>query len=244
MNDMHQVLEKTQKLSLLLVEDYTPLRKDLEELLQNFFHTVISASDGQEGLDKYREYHQKEEKYIDIVLSDIEMPYMNGITLTQEIQSMNESQAIIILSAYSESKYLLAFINLGIAHFLTKPLKHKEFISVIYDISNKIMKEKEEKILSHLLYLKEETYWDLEKSQLFSQQKNIKLTRYELLFIEFLIQNIDRVCSSQDIISYFYNQDKELSEESLRNLVFKLRKKIPTSTLESVYGVGYKLTQQ
>lgn len=243
MHNMHKVLAKTKKLSLLLVEDYEPLRHDLKELLLNFFHTVISASHGKEGLKEYQAYHKTHQKHIDIVLSDIEMPYMNGITLTQEVQKIHPPQAIIILSAYTDSKYLLAFINLGITHFLTKPLKHKEFISILYEISVKVIDVKQKEI-SHFIYFKEDYYWDKAKLQLISNQESIKLTRYELLFIEFLVEHIDSVCSNRNIIKYFYTQDKELSEESLRNLVFKLRKKMPNSTLESIYSVGYKLSQE
>jgi len=53
---------------------------------------------------------------------------------------------------------------------------------------------------------------------------------------------VEQVCTSDDIMHYFYLQGVDLNEKSIRNMVFKLRKKLPNKAINSIYGLGYKLT--
>ncbi len=85
MNNYDKLYLYSQKLSILIVEDYKPLRDDLVETFENFFDIVISADDGVEGLLAYTYYHQKYDKHFDIVISDIQMPHKNGVDMSCDI---------------------------------------------------------------------------------------------------------------------------------------------------------------
>ena len=109
-----EILKYTKNLSILFVEDHDELRKNTSEILKSFFHTVHSAKDGKVALEKYNEYYELNSKYYDIILSDIQMPNINGVELTSKLYKINPSQLLIILSAHDDSKYLMPLINLGI----------------------------------------------------------------------------------------------------------------------------------
>ena len=119
-----ELLEYTKNLSILFVEDHDQLRISTDSILKNFFKVVASAENGQDGLKHYLNYIQENDgKFYDIVLTDIKMPKMDGVELTKNIYEINPSQALIVLSAFDESKYLLPLINLGIEQFLKKTIR-------------------------------------------------------------------------------------------------------------------------
>lgn len=114
-----------QGISALYVEDDLDLRMNTVDLLSNFFDTIDSAANGLEGLELYRQ------KKYDLVLTDINMPVMNGLKMVQQIRSINSKQTIIGISAHDEAHYLLELINLGVDYFILKPLDIGQFLVVL-----------------------------------------------------------------------------------------------------------------
>ncbi len=115
--------KESSHLNILLVEDHVLLRTHIVEILSDLFARVDEAQDGVDALEQYIAYEQKYGNYYDLIISDIQMPKMNGIDLTAEIYARREEQPIIILSAHQDAKYLLALINFGVAQFITKPVE-------------------------------------------------------------------------------------------------------------------------
>ena len=233
--------EKTKGLSLLLVEDYAPLRDDMAEVLEDLFQKVIVASNGLEALKLYRSYAQDEGKYVDIVISDIVMPYMNGVDLCEILRQENEVQPIVILSAYTDSEYLLRLINLGIAQFINKPIEQDELLETLYSVSEKLQKNEQDTKVSRFVDFGDETVWDIERNILLREQLPVALTRHEGIVIQLFVEKAEQVCTADEMMHYFYLQGIDLDEKNIRNLVFKLRKKLPKRAIESIYGLGYKL---
>ncbi len=235
-----RLFSQTKVLSLLLVEDYEPLRNDMAEVLGDLFKTVTVASDGSEALKLYQEYYATYNKDFDIVVTDIQMPVMNGVELSEAIRDINADQQIIVLSAYTDSDYLIKLINLGISKFISKPIKDEELMDTFYHVSKKINTAKLEALNVQMVDLGENYTWDKEKYLLKQDDNTVDLTRYELLLMQLLVQKGEQACTNDDIMQEFYNNDIDISEKSIRNLVFKLRKKLPDSAISSIYGVGYK----
>lgn len=117
--------EAAQGLKILYVEDDRELRQNTQRLLASFFSQIDTAENGVEGLKKY---HQ--ETY-DLVLTDINMPLMNGVKMVEQIKAANTQQVIIVISAHDESRYLLDLINLGVDYFVLKPLDINQFLNVL-----------------------------------------------------------------------------------------------------------------
>lgn len=111
-------------LNILIVEDDYELRQSLKELLETLFREVDIAKDGLDALKKY-----KENKY-DIVLTDINMPIMNGVDLSRELRILNKEQCILVLSAYIDD-FVIDLIDIGIQGLIIKPYDIEKFIMVL-----------------------------------------------------------------------------------------------------------------
>lgn len=124
--------QKTEKLNLkiLYVEDEDVVRNTIYEMLRRRIETVILASNGEEGLQKYLEEQPA------IVVTDIKMPKMDGLEMIRNIKENNLDVPIIITSAHSESNYFIKAIDLGVDKFVLKPVDNRELfrqIKKIYD---------------------------------------------------------------------------------------------------------------
>jgi len=239
MIDYKTVYKETQKLSILLVEDFQPLREEMHMLFEDLFSVVISAKDGKEALSLYVESYEKGKPF-DLVMSDIQMPNMDGVELSKQIRAHNESQPIIILSAYSETKYLLELINIGISKFLTKPIQHDELFDILHRESLKINSQEIKMEDNTVVALCEGYIWDASTNVLKHDTNVIELTRHEMLLLGLFVDKQEYVCTNTDIIDTFYHHQIDMDEKNIRNLVFKLRKKIPEKCISSIYGLGYK----
>jgi len=134
---MKELLKYTKDLNILYVEDDKDLVQEMKELFLNFFNSVKIAYNGEEALNLY-----KKEKF-DILISDIKMPKMNGIELSQKIKNLNPDQEIIIVSAYNDSDKLMSLIKIGISDFILKPLEFEQFLKVILKVSKNVYYKKE-----------------------------------------------------------------------------------------------------
>ena len=136
MTDFVELKELTKDMNVLYVEDDQLIREEVGKFLSRIFATVDLAEDGQDGLEQY-----KNGSY-DIVISDINMPKMNGIDMSKNILKELPSQSIIIISAHNESEYLLELINAGIDYYALKPINMKQLSDVIYKIAKSQQNDK------------------------------------------------------------------------------------------------------
>jgi YesN/AraC family two-component response regulator len=117
------------KISLLYVED-EPNTKELiyRAISQKFPAVEINiAEHGKNGLDLFKKINA------DIVLTDIDMPVMNGILMAREIRKLNPKAEIIVLSGQEEECYGSDCVNIGIRHYLKKPIRHEVLFGAIGD---------------------------------------------------------------------------------------------------------------
>ena len=127
-NDIAKLAQKTQPMTVLYAEDDTDIRLTVTDLLSNLFHKVVSAKDGEEALQFY-----KQESF-DLLITDIKMPKMNGIVLIEEIQKINKDQVCIITTAHDEKEYLDAFKVLNIKYVLQKPIIFDTLANTLHSI--------------------------------------------------------------------------------------------------------------
>lgn len=103
-------------LLVLYVEDEDMIRQAVNEYLGFRVRETITAANGKEGLERFRD------KKPDLVITDIKMPYLNGIEMSEEIRSSDAGIPIIITTAYNETEFLISANQIGINDFLIKPL--------------------------------------------------------------------------------------------------------------------------
>ena len=109
--------------SILYVEDEEITQELIADILKSTCKEVFVASDGVEGLALYKE------KKPDIVLSDIAMPNMDGLTMSEAIKKINSEQPIALFTAFSQSSYLKKAAEIGIATYILKPLDEEQFFN-------------------------------------------------------------------------------------------------------------------
>ena len=138
MKHIDELMKLSQNLTVLYVEDDLMQREEIAEILHDFFKVVILAKDGQDGLEKFLSYKDESGSYPDLVITDISMPKLTGIEMSQKILEHNSEQVIIVFSAYNDANYLLDLINMGIDSYLVKPMRSEPFLQVLRRASRKV----------------------------------------------------------------------------------------------------------
>ncbi len=119
-------------ISVLFVDDEKILRTVYERIIGNWVTKIYMAENGLDGLEMY-------EKHLpDLVITDIKMPIMSGLDMTLKIKGKNPSARVIILSAFSESNYLIRAIEIGIQNFLLKPVDNQSLYKAIAEQAQQI----------------------------------------------------------------------------------------------------------
>ena len=124
MNNLHDIIKTSSSLKLLYVEDNKSTRESTLEFLEDFFDDIETAVDGEDGLEEFN----TTEKQFDIILSDINMPKLNGIQMAEQIRAQNNNIVILFLSAHNETEYFMQSLKLGIDGYILKPLSTEQFL--------------------------------------------------------------------------------------------------------------------
>jgi len=130
-----------QHFKILYIEDEDELRQVVFETLNSLFEHVYTAKNGEDGLKIF----QENIKNIDLIITDITMPNMNGIEMSQKIKNISPDLPIIITTAFNDNDFLHQAITIGIDAYILKPLHIKKLVKTIL----KVLKTK---ILQHELH--------------------------------------------------------------------------------------------
>ncbi len=116
-------------ITVLYVEDETVVLFSVTEMLKRRVENVLSAIDGEEGFELFKKHAP------DVVITDINMPRMNGLQMARKIKQHNPDIHIYLLSAYPQPDYLLEAIDIGVKGFLKKPLDKEKLFAILREIS-------------------------------------------------------------------------------------------------------------
>ncbi|PHR58560.1 MAG: hypothetical protein COA44_03730 [Arcobacter sp.] len=162
-----------ENISVLYVEDDEIIQEEMTRVLSRFFPKVDLAQNGEDGLHSYNE------NPYDLVISDINMPIMNGIEMIKELNKYEDSPVILVTSAYNDTDYLMQLINLNITKFVMKPFNAKDFLIGLYYIVEQIFFKKEYAIMQEKLKLSNQT---LEQMQEKSEHATIILEKNKIKY--------------------------------------------------------------
>ncbi len=121
-----------EKFKVLIVDDDSTLRELLSETIQGMGYTVDTAGDGHEALKKL-----KRERY-DVVVADLKMPGMDGLTLLDHIKSLDGNILVIIITAYATLESAVKAIEKGAYDYIAKPFRLDEFVVVVRNACEKL----------------------------------------------------------------------------------------------------------
>ena len=225
--DNELLKEKLKDISILCVEDEDGIREFIVGTLKYYFKEVYEARNGLEALEMYEEYRPK------IILSDIEMPRMNGLEFVKRIRQNDLSTSIIMLTAYSNEEYLMNLINLNIDHFILKPLNLKKL--------NEALTKYIERNFSEQISLSENLKLDLSKRELIYEDCTIiPLRKRENDFLNLLYKNKNAITTYEQIEMELW-QDKLMTSHALKSFIKELRNKIPVNIIKNISQAGYIL---
>lgn len=129
-------------LTLLYVEDDEQVRVKFAMILNKLFKKVLIAEDGMDGLQKYHQAN-KDATYIDLIISDISMPKMDGVEFLTHIRKIDAHIPFMFTTAYTNSEFLISSIQQGVTDYFVKPVDAKEIISKVQKTCEIKQKEKE-----------------------------------------------------------------------------------------------------
>jgi len=178
MTDMLELKQYSFALHVLYVEDDKQLQEMMADYLKMLFSKVVCASDGELGLEAF-----KKESF-DLVLTDIQMPKMNGIEMIEEIKQIVPEQEIIILTAFSESIYFMDAIRLDVSGYLIKPIDFELINQTLFRITKKIIAMKEN--IKYKNNLEDMVHEEVEKNSILEQEKIYNYEQTLLALVEMI----------------------------------------------------------
>ncbi len=218
---------------LLYAEDELDIQKHYSNYFQNYFRYVYTAVDGEQALAIYKEHRP------DVVILDINMPYLNGLEVARKIREDSSDISIILLTARTDKEALIEAVEIGLVTYLEKPIQRDALKHALAKLNQKLKSNNE----INLWFYKNIFYiWNKTNQQLFYNQEQILLTKQEISLLEILISSNGAKVSYQDIYEeIWFNEDREYKESTIKTLISTLRIKLPPKAIENVYGMGYYL---
>jgi len=217
------------KYSLLYVENELHIRKMILDYLQEHFSIIYQANNGEEALSIYYD------KRPDIIITDIEIPRMNGLEFAMNIRKNDDITPILITTEYTKQEYLLEAIELNITKYLIKPIQKEKLLEAIQLTFKKIDSNN-----PIVIQLTAQHKYDTYNKRLTCNDTIVQLTKSQHKLLDILIENRNRAVSYKEIENYIWIE-KGMSEAALRSLVYDIRNIISKETIQNISKIGYQI---
>lgn len=214
MADAKELKLQADGLSVLYVEDNQSLRENASKLLHKIFESVDVAEDGIIGFEKFQREHY------DIVITDIKMPNMDGITLSQKITSLHLGTKVILMSAFDDKEYLYKAVELGVFRYLKKPVNLTLLLNILYEAVMEIHEEKN----SSLFTLHLQSVFNYQSSMVVMLHNSKPVIANSIFLDYFECENIEEFSKKFDDLGaqfmqhngFLYNHDDILWLKTIR----------------------------
>lgn len=219
----------TKNLHVLYVEDDDVARENAIEYLEHYFDHIYAASDAFQGLKLYRELNP------DIIITDIQMPKLNGLEFIKQIRKENQETQIIVVTAYSDTTYLLQAIELRLIKYLIKPVQESGFKEALQLCIDSIRNKD-----SNIIELSQNTFFDRYNQTLVCEGEIVTLRTKELQLLTLLLKYKTRYVTYAEIENHIW-RESAMSSDALKTLVKNLKTKLPPNLISNLSGTGYKI---
>ncbi|BAK73599.1 MAG: response regulator transcription factor [Arcobacter sp.] len=226
-------MENIYPYKILFVEDEKAIRENYVTYLKMFFSEVFEAEDGEKAYELYKS------KKPDIMIVDINIPKMNGLELLEKIRENDYSTKAIMLTAHSDKSFLLKAVTLKLTKYLVKPISRKEINEALELTISELLKYDVSPIQKINLSL--EYSWNVQLKELKHHNNVIELTNKERNFLGLLFSHKNRVFTYEEIFEHVWGYDESITINGLKNMVKRLRKKLPENTILNIFNEGYKI---
>lgn len=223
-------------MTIALVDDEKNVRLGLRTALLKEGYAIQEYSNGQEAYDAI-----SAGTVPDIFILDIMMPVMDGITLLRKIREMGFNVPVMFLTSRDEEFDKVLGLELGADDYLCKPFSIKELVARVRVIlrrcsvnDNSSNQNNSDFIISGNIRLNENTFTVFENNQ------KVSLTVTEFRILKTFLTNANQVLTREQLLEAAYPEDTYLNDRAIDCHIKRLRKKIASDNIETVYGLGYK----
>jgi len=226
---------------ILLVEDEVTLRDTLALNLEVEGFDVVTASDGEKGIDQFRKAR------FDLIILDVMLPKMDGFTVCETIRLQNDKVPVLFLTAKGTSQDKIQGLKAGADDYLTKPFNLEEFVlrvNILIKRGLQLSGRGEE--ISEAVF--GENKINFETFEITTWNGDVKsVSKREIHLLKLLFERKGQVVSREDILEIVWGYDVFPSTRTIDNYILAFRKyfeKDPRNPqyIHSIRGVGYKFT--
>ena len=230
---------KEEKANILLVEDEENLHETLKLNLEMEGYAVTSAFNGSQAMKAVQN------EYFDLVIMDIMLPEMDGISVTENIRLDNNDVPVLILSAKNTGQDRVLGLKKGADDYLTKPFNLEE---LLLRVDKLIIKNKKisEKDFAFDTYSFDNNIIDFKAQQAtLKSGDKVELSKKETMLLKLLIENKNQVVTREKILQSVWGYKVYPNTRTIDNFILNFRKYFETDSrnpkhFHSVRGVGYK----
>ncbi len=227
------MIENIYPYKILFVEDEQAIRENYVTYLKMLFSEVYEAENGEKAYELYKL------KKPDIMIIDINIPKLNGLDLLEKIRENDYSTKAIILTAYTDKSFLLKAAELKLTKYLVKPVTRKDLKEAIDLTINELLRFNV--IAIQKIDLSDEYSWNFQLRELKHHNRIVELTNKEKILLGLLFSHKNRVFTYDEISEYVWGYDDSITLNGLKNIVKRLRKKLPEDTILNIFNEGYKI---
>lgn len=216
---------------IMIVEDDEVIKDELSELLKNSSYLVESVKNFEKAKEEIFKCNP------DLILLDINIPYLNGELLLKEIRKESSVPVIMVTSKSGEIDEALS-ITYGADDYITKPYNPTILLLRIQNIFKRINQNN-----NALKY--KDIIVDLNKSELKKDDKVLVLTKNEMIIFSYLLNNKEKIVSRDELMTYLWNNEEYINDNALTVNISRLRSKLSSFGYENIIetrkGQGYIL---
>ena len=217
---------------IMIVEDDEIMRKELCDLLKSSSYLVNYIRNFKNSMEEILNCNP------DLVLLDINIPYLNGELLLKEIRKESNVPIIMLTSKSDEIDEALS-ITYGADDYITKPYNPTILLLRIQNIFKRMSQNN-----SILKY--KDIVVDLNKSELKKKNEILILTKNEMIIFSYLLNNQEKIVSRDELMTYLWNKEEYINDNALTVNISRLRSKLSnfgySNAIETRKGQGYILS--
>jgi len=219
-------------LRVLVVEDDPDLNRQLVTALTDGGYAVDSAKDGEEG------YFLGETEPYDVVILDIGLPKMDGISILEQWRRAERNMPVIILTARDRWSDKVQGMDAGADDYVAKPFHMEELLARVRAQVRRSTGHAKNEIECGPLRL------DTKSARVTYGGQPVKLTSHEYRLLAYMMHHNGRVVSRTELVEHLYEQDFDRDSNTIEVFIGRLRKKIPGDLIKTVRGLGYRLSEE
>ncbi len=230
------------KTSILLVEDEENLHEALKLNLELEGYEVTSAMDGAAALKAVQS------EYFDLIIMDVMLPEMDGITVTETVRISNNEVPILILSAKNSSADRVLGLKKGADDYLTKPFNLEELLLRVHKLINKNKKLQDKSTIGDSFSFGGNTIDFKAQEAIKADGEKIQLSKKETMLLKLLIENKNEVVPREKILQSVWGYNVYPTTRTIDNFILNFRKYFEEDSrnpkyFHSVRSVGYKYSE-